>query len=62
MIKRALSQSVVAILAIAITFLITGEFQLSKFLISSFTIIIVVTVANLILYIINKTKRTKTLL
>ena len=57
MFKRILLQSLVVIVAIATTLLITGEFDLNKFLISSFTAILVVSLAVLILHIAKRKKR-----
>lgn len=57
MFKRILLQSLVVIVAIATTLLITGEFDLSKFLISSITAILVVSLAVLILHIAKRKKR-----
>ena len=56
MLKHILSQSLVAIVAIAITFLATGSFSLKKILISSIAIIVVVAVVNLIIHLIKKNK------
>lgn len=46
----------VAIVAIAITFLATGSFSLKKILISSIAIIVVVAVVNLLIHLIKKNK------
>ena len=56
MLKHILSQSLVAIVAIAITFLATGSFSLKKILVSSIAIIVVVAVVNLIIHLIKKNK------
>ena len=56
MLKHILSQSLVAIVDIAITFLATGSFSLKKILISSIAIIVVVAAVNLIIHLIKKNK------
>ena len=56
MLKHILSQSLVAIVAIAITFLATGSFNLKKILVSSIAIIVVVAVVNLLIHLIKKNK------
>ena len=56
MLKHILSQSLVAIVAITITYWITGSISLKKILVSSIAIIVVVAVVNLITQLIKKNK------
>ena len=56
MLKHIISQSLVAIVAITITYWVTGSISLKKILVSSIAIIVVVAVVNLITQLIKKNK------
>ena len=56
MLKHILSQSLVAIVAITITYWVIGSISLKKILVSSIAIIVVVAVVNLITQLIKKNK------
>ena len=56
MLKHILSQSLVAIVAITITYWVIGSISLKKILVSSIAIIVVIAVVNLITQLIKKNK------
>ena len=56
MLKHIISQSLVAIVAITITYWVIGSISLKKILVSSIAIIVVVAVVNLITQLIKKNK------